>query len=143
MKDNTIVYSTYYNAVEANIIRARLQDSGIDCFLADENVATLNPFYNQAIGGIKLIVFERDVVLITELLSEETPLLNQLEFEEYSGEETSGVLCENCNSRNVGYGMATKHKHRTWVIIISFILFVLPFFANKCYHCYDCGHEFK
>lgn len=57
MYDNTIVYSTYYNPIEANIIRARLQDAGIDCFLADENVATLNPFYNQAIGGVKLIVF--------------------------------------------------------------------------------------
>lgn len=71
MNDRTVVYSTYYNPMEANIIKAKLEDSGFACFLADENVATLNPLYNQAIGGVKLIVFERDVAAINALLAED------------------------------------------------------------------------
>jgi hypothetical protein len=44
--------------MEANIVKAKLEDSGFACFLADENVATLNPLYNQAIGGVKLTLKE-------------------------------------------------------------------------------------
>jgi len=143
MSDKTIVHSTYYNPMEANIIKSRLEDSGFACFLADENVATLNPLYNQAIGGVKLIVFEKDVMAINELLAVEYPLLDQQEFSKYTAEETDGVACEKCGSLNVSYGIATQDKHSFWVKVLALILLVLPFFAKKCYHCYDCGYEFK
>ena len=45
--------------MEAHRIKVQLDEAGFACFLADENVANLQ--YNQAIGGIKLIVFEKDV----------------------------------------------------------------------------------
>lgn len=143
MNDRTVVYSTYYNPIEANIIRSRLEDGGFSCFLADENVATINPFYNQAIGGVKLIVFERDVEKITELLAEEinnesfpADLVGELEKTE------NKIVCTECSSVNVGYGMATKRKHNWWFSIFL-LLFTFPIKVNKCYHCYDCGYEFE
>ncbi|MBB6236049.1 ribosomal protein L40E [Pedobacter sp. AK013] len=145
MNDRTVVYSTYYNPMEANIIKAKLEDSGFACFLADENVATLNPLYNQAIGGVKLIVFERDVEAINALLIED----NSLNFdpsEEIIDEEKSGddkTVCARCGSTNVGYGMATNKKYSIWAIIIAFLTLSTPIKANKCHHCYDCGYEFE
>jgi len=59
MDDEIIVYRTFYNPIEANIIKAKLEDSGIPCFLTDENVATIQPLFNQAIGGVKLNVLRR------------------------------------------------------------------------------------
>lgn len=138
MEDKIVVYSTYYNPIEANIVKARLEDSDIPCFLTDENVATINPLYNQAIGGVKLNVFEKDVDRINDLLEQEGSLL---EVEDEVAEEK--VSCENCGSTNVSLGQATKKRFSWWVTLTSLLFFVYPFKANTCYHCYNCGHEFK
>jgi len=137
MDDKIVIYRTFYNPIEANIVKARLEDSDIPCFLTDENVATIQPMYNQAIGGVKLNVFEKDINVINQLLAEE----NLMEVEEASNNEQ--VVCEKCGSANVGFGQATKKRFSLWVAIVSILLFVYPFKVNKCYHCYGCGHEFK
>ncbi|WP_316845699.1 DUF2007 domain-containing protein [Pedobacter psychrodurus] len=144
MNDRTVVYSTYYNPIEANIIKARLEDSGFSCFLADENVSTIQPLYNQAIGGVKLIVFERDVEAIDTLLAEDNSLALETSDDTVPGEEAEEgpVPCEKCGSKNVGYGMATDKKYSVWATILAFLTVTTPVKANKCYHCYDCGHEF-
>ncbi len=145
MNDRTVVYSTYYNPMEAHIIKAKLEDSGFACFLADENVSTIQPLYNQAIGGVKLIVFERDVEAINALLAED----NSLDLEssdEVIGEEEAAdgkTVCEKCGSTNVGYGMATNKKYSLWAILLAFLTLTPPIKANKCHHCYDCGYEFE
>ncbi|MBC6111584.1 DUF2007 domain-containing protein [Pedobacter fastidiosus] len=142
MNDRTIIYSTYYNPIEANIIKARLEDSGFSCFLADENVSTIQPLYNQAIGGVKLIVFERDVDQINQLLAEDNSDLvdDGEETENHGGEK---IRCEVCGSDNVGYGIAAQPKYSLWSTILAFITFSSPIHAGKCHHCYNCGHEFE
>ncbi len=139
MEDKIIVHSTYYNPIEANIIKARLEDSDIPCFLADEHVATINPLYNQAIGGVKLNVFEKDVERINALLAEVYP---DVEVDSVDT-PVANICCENCGSDNVSLGQATKNRFSWWVTLLSILLIVYPFKANQCYHCYSCGHEFK
>lgn len=145
MNDKTVVYSTYYNPMEANIIKAKLEDSGFACYLADENFATLNPLYNQAIGGVKLIVFERDIEAINALLAEDNSLVLESSDEITDEEESEEgkTVCEKCGSTNVGYGMATNKKYSIWAIILAFLTLTTPVKANKCHHCYDCGYEFE
>jgi len=139
MDDKIIVYRTFYNPIEANIIKTRLEDAEIPCFLTDENVATIQPLYNQAIGGVKLNVFEKDVEEINALLADDLALeVPEMEAEQLEEK----IACENCGSTNVSYGIATKNKHSWWVAILSILLMVYPFKVNKCYHCYKCGHEF-
>lgn len=137
--DKIIVHSTYYNPIEANIVKGRLEDSDIPCFLTDENVATINPLYNQAIGGVKLNVFEKDMPRINELLTDILPDI-ETDVDEVSEEQ---ILCEKCGSNNVGYGQATKRRFNWLVTVVSLIFTIYPFKANNCYHCYNCGHEFK
>jgi DNA-directed RNA polymerase subunit RPC12/RpoP len=144
MSDKTIVYRTFYNPIEANIVRARLEDGGFACFLADENISFIQPLYNQAVGGVKLIVFERDKATIDGFLSEENILENGAHS--FPEEKTSGdveIICEKCGSRNVGLSQATNNRFSWWVTLLSFLLVIYPFKANKCYHCYDCGNEFR
>lgn len=142
MNDRTIVFNTFYNPIEAQIIKTRLEDGGFSCFLADENTATIYPLYNQAIGGVRLIVFERDQEEITKFLAEDNSLNAEHTDAEIS-ENEGQVVCEKCGSSNVGYGMATKKKFSWWVIALSVIVGVFyPFKGKKCYHCYQCGHEF-
>lgn len=130
--------------MEANIVQSRLADSGFACFLADETLVTLNPVLTQAVGGIRLIVFEKDVPAIDELLAE----ASEITSEEVTGleEEAGGegeVICENCGSNDVGYGMATKKRFGFWAILLAFATLTYPIVSKKCYHCYSCGHEFK
>jgi hypothetical protein len=141
MEDKIIIHSTYYNPIEANIIKTRLEDSDIPCFLTDENITTIYSLYNQAVGGVKLNVFEKDVDRINALLAE-TGIEANTEPEN-TGTSEDKILCESCGSDNVGYGQATKDRFSWWVTLTSIFFMVYPFKANKCYHCYNCGHEFK
>ena len=139
MEDKIIVYRTYYNPIEANIVKGRLEDSDIPCFLTDENIATIQPLYNQAIGGVKLNVFEKDVNRINQLFAEE-----QIDIEvDNEAPISDKLICNNCGSDNVSFGQATKKRFSWWVTLLSVVLFVYPFKANNCYHCYNCGHEFN
>ena len=72
--DEIITFRTYYNPMEAEIIRTKLEANGIPSFIADESLGILYPVYNQGGGGIKLKVFARDVEKCEEILSEENPL---------------------------------------------------------------------
>ena len=145
MNDRTTVYRNYYDPMEANIVKGRVADAGFDCFLADQNLAILNPLFTQAIGGVRLIVFEKDVAAIDKLLAEEPDFTAEAfsETEEKHSEEVAKITCENCGSTHVGYGMATKKRFGFWAMLVAFATFTYPVFGRKCYHCYDCGHEFS
>ena len=71
MEDKIVTLESYYDPMLAQIILGRLQANGISCFIADENTLAANPFYNQAIGGVKIKVFEHDLQKCREILAEE------------------------------------------------------------------------
>jgi hypothetical protein len=72
--DKIITFESYYDPMLAHIIRTRLEDAGINCFIADENTLVAQPFYNQAVGGIKIKIFERDLERCREILAEDSEL---------------------------------------------------------------------
>ena len=69
MEDKIVVYKSFENPIEANIILTRLKDSGFDCFLSGEYTAGLRPLFDSSISGIQLHVFEKDVDSITSFLT--------------------------------------------------------------------------
>jgi hypothetical protein len=70
--ENIVTFETFYDPLLAEIIRAKLAANGIPCFLADENMGTIYPAYNQGGGGIKLKVFERDVETCAKIVADDT-----------------------------------------------------------------------
>jgi hypothetical protein len=75
MEDNKIVvYTTFENPMEANIVKSRLKDAGFECFLTGENAALVYPVFDISISGIQLHVFERDVDAINQFLAEDSAL---------------------------------------------------------------------
>lgn len=54
--------------IEAHIILGRLQSEGINCWLKDENSATVTPFFSNSIGGIKLMVTTSQAARALELI---------------------------------------------------------------------------
>jgi len=71
MKSNNFVtVLTFTYPYEVAIIRSRLESEGIECFVQDELTVQVNPFYSNAIGGIKLQVRESDLERTIEILKE-------------------------------------------------------------------------
>ena len=74
MEDKIVVYTTFQDPVEANIVMARIKDAGFDCFLTGENTAVIYPVFDISISGVQLHVFENEVAAIRQLLAEENDL---------------------------------------------------------------------
>ena len=64
--DKTITLHIFNDIVEANFVKNKLEENGIKSFLEDENVLGLNP-----LGGVQVIIFERDLKAAKEILSTE------------------------------------------------------------------------
>jgi len=145
-----VVFETYYNPIEANIVRERLVDSGIQCFLTDENTVTINPLYNQAVGGVKLHLFDYDVEAARKVLDDQHVQFNLAEeveaFEDHShsisDDMKSDEPCPKCGSDDVGFVQATKSRFSLITMLFSFLMMVYPFNVKKTHHCFNCGNEF-
>ncbi len=74
MEDKIIVYKTFENPIEANLVMARLKDSGFNCFLSGENTAMVYPVFDTSVSGVQLHVFEDEVEEIEKLLAEDSDL---------------------------------------------------------------------
>jgi hypothetical protein len=61
--------ASFDNYIDANITLGKLQNEGINCWLQDENSATITPFFSNSIGGIKLMVVDSQVERANELLT--------------------------------------------------------------------------
>jgi hypothetical protein len=143
--EKIVVYQSYLDPINANIVKGLLDSHGIECFLSDENMVTLNAMYSSAVGGVKLHVFEKDIDRILAILESENVTPDNLSENE---QEECKMICPKCNSTNVAFGGSTKRKFGLstaliFSIITSFILMVYPFKMRKVYHCFDCGYEFK
>jgi hypothetical protein len=143
--DKIVVYQTFIDPNNAHIIKGLLGSYGIECFLSDENMVTLNAMYSSAVGGVKLNVFEKDIDRISAILESEnaTP-----ENATENDSEESKIACPKCHSTNVAFGGSIKRKFGLstallFSLITSFFLMAYPFNMRKVHHCFDCGHEFK
>jgi len=57
----------------AFVEKSVLEDAGIECYLQDDNVVRMDWLWSNAMGGIKLIVREKDAGDAEKILSQEPP----------------------------------------------------------------------
>ncbi len=137
-----ITFRSYYDPMLAQIVKTRLEDNDIPCFMADENIAVMNPLYNNAVGGIKLKIFERDLDRCNAILADEgIPGVDETDDTTVTASEV--VICPYCGSENVRYGDATEKKYGIISMIVAFFFMVMPFLSRKAWHCFNCGKDFK
>ncbi len=66
--EKLITLTTFEYPQESYIIKSKLESENIYVFLKDELTVQSDNFVSQAIGGVKLQVFEKDVEKATEIL---------------------------------------------------------------------------
>jgi hypothetical protein len=143
--DKIVVYESFPDPIKANIVKGLLNSYGIECFLSDELMVTLNVMYGPAIGGVKLNVFEKDMDRIQAILKSEN---SEPEPDQSIENGDSNVVCPNCHSSNLSYGTSAKKKFGLWIALIFSFIFTFPlrcypFTKRKAYHCFDCNGEFN
>ncbi|WP_221268982.1 putative signal transducing protein [Mucilaginibacter sp. X5P1] len=137
MEDRIVTFESYNDPMLAEIIKGRLEANGIDCYIADNNTIGMNPLYTQALGGVKLKIFEHDFKTCQLILAQNEDLALD---EVVDNEETP---CPYCQSTNVRYGAATIQRTNWFGAIVSFLTVTYPFYARKAWHCFNCGKDFN
>jgi hypothetical protein len=132
MEDKIVTLESFYDPMLAQIIRTRLEANDIRCFVADDNTLSANPFYNQAIGGIKVKIFERDLEKCREILAQDAVI--------EEGDEPL-MTCPYCQSTDVYHGPVQEVKN--WLsTALSVILASYPAFLEQKWICKNCGKNF-
>ncbi len=118
------------NLTEAYLIKARLNNAGIECFLTNQNFTNLMPIYNNMLGsGIQVVINENDLTAARELLKDK---LNP---------ERIDLLCPNCDSSNV---IIEKYKGSKILNLLISVFTSIPIGNLKpTYYCKDCKTEIK
>jgi hypothetical protein len=127
---NFVLLNTYSNYVEAHIAKGVLADAGINSWLKDENTVTIDSVLTNAVGGIKLMVSEKQVIKAREIL------------ENLRAEQKASVTCPRCGSHNVEL-ISTPRRALNWLsAMVTFFLGSYAIATDKVNHCFICGHEF-
>jgi Putative prokaryotic signal transducing protein len=71
--DRPVVLRRYRDMPAAFVEKSVLEDAGVECFLQDDNVVRMDWLWSNAMGGIKLIVREKDAEEAEKILNQGPP----------------------------------------------------------------------
>ena len=120
---------------EALLAQAKLQDAGLWCELADDNMVRMDWYISNLVGGVKLVVREEDAEAAIGILQQAIPALLEV-----PGQKTfSQPICQRCGSLDVGYENFRRGASlfSLWALGLPV---KLPF--NK-WKCAACGFEWS
>jgi len=75
--DNLKIILTFTYPHEAHLVKTKLESEGIDVFIQDELTVQANNFLSNAIGGVKLLVWEQDYDRALRILIESGQIKEQ------------------------------------------------------------------
>jgi predicted RNA-binding Zn-ribbon protein involved in translation (DUF1610 family) len=126
--NDLVILQTFDNFFNANIQLTRLRAAGVECYLKDEYIVTIDPFLSNAIGGIKLMVRKSEEHNVRKLLRE------------MNAESDSKLLCPQCGSHK--FILVPKRTTENLLAAITTWLFsAYAVSAENVYQCTDCGYE--
>lgn len=127
-----IVIARYSFPHEAHMAKASLDSVGIESHILDEHLVNMQWLYSNAIGGVRLVVAEKDVKSATLLLD--------CDFSEVIEDQALAAgfeadTCPHCGSTSLH--PHTQGKRHAFFV---FLLLGFPlFFYKNGYLCDDCG----
>ena len=118
--------ASYDNFLVANMTLGLLQENNINCHLKDENIVTVDPLLNPAVGGIKLMVDENDYDTALGLLKDaETAYLKE-------------VPCPYCKSCSLVVEEKISNPGSFWGKLKNLVAYGQEATYKKMYRCQNC-----
>jgi hypothetical protein len=130
-KEKIVVFKQFNNAIEANIIKTKLDAYGIPCFLSEENLAGLYPGQNFNVFSIRLHLFARDSEQAQQIVEESNLVLDN----------DTITCCPHCRSVKVERDFP-KRLSETLSSSLAVLFFGVFFPQHKIFRCLDCETEF-
>ena len=135
MNDKFKIVAVYQYSSEAIIFKGMLESEGIEAFLQDQYTVDTDPIISNAIGGVKLAVWENDAEKAKKILST---------VEEYSLDDSGEPFhCPKCNSTDIDYFTSIKSFRALISFLVSLLVVVLPFYTRYTYRCEVCHNQFN
>lgn len=132
-----VTLKIFDTAIEAHILKNKLEGDGVLCFIMDENIVTLNPLLNFAVGGIRLQVNEQDLIKAKGYLSE-------LEQKPYTDGQGNIIKCPKCDSQNIYSDFKSMKDAKGLIAMITAFMFTaFPIYSKSVYKCKKCNAEFE
>lgn len=130
-EDAIVVYREFDSAIEANIIKAKLDAFGIPCFLTEENLINLYPGQPILPIRVRLHLFSEDVPEAQQILEEQALAID----------DDTVIRCPHCQSSSVERDFPKKLSS-TFLLELKVLFFGIFFPQQKINHCRDCDFEF-
>ena len=154
--------ASYYDLPMAQLARAKLESSGIECVLGNENLVGVNWLLTVAVDGVELCVWEEDAAAAADILSEkssasylaEQPVISagEVDTASLSGVNERVATCpeeprlsfdqeESCPKCGKAF---VEHIHygREFAAATFLIGVPIPFVLRRK-RCKACGHRWK
>jgi len=122
--------ASYDNFMLANMTMGLMTENDIKCQLKDENIITMDPLLNAAVGGIKLLVEEKDY-------DKAIALMKKAE-EDY----VKDIACPICKIHAMCIEEKTNAPQHFWGKLKNQVLFGQPSTYSKKYRCTNCNKLF-
>ncbi len=121
---------SYDNYISANLALSLLKESGVDCYIKDEYIITIDPLLSPALGGMKLMVDTNDEARAQDILQQSLELYLET------------IDCPVCHHNTLRY-VTRVTEFDTWGgRLKSMLLNGQEQEVKKFYHCDTCKHEF-
>ena len=132
MAEEPVVIRRFRDLIEAELAKGRLESAGIPSFVADENIVSMDGFYSNAIGGLRLLVEPQDAQAARTILDEPIPE----EIVEDSSLTSIQHRCRSCGSVDVSFETLDR------AIGYSRMFLNVPYPVDKHnWKCHQCGAE--
>ena len=123
--------ASYDNFLLANMTLGLLTENEIKCQLKDEHIVTMDPLLNPAVGGIKLLVEEKDYDRALSIIKEA----------EYN--YIKDIPCPNCKNLSLSVEEKINNPTDFWGRLKNQVLFGQPSTYSKKYRCTSCSKSFS
>ncbi len=127
-KDPFVKVGTFGTPEMAHLGRMLLEAHDIECRLADEYTVSVNLYFSNAVGGVKLMVRQSELREAIDLLQEMEPASDAL----------PGESCPRCGSTDLTFG-----RLKLLAVIFVILAIDLPPPVASSRACYSCGHRWK
>lgn len=137
MKTNTKFkqVGTYQYTSEAFIFKGKLESEGIEVFMRDNYTIDTDPLVSNAIGGVKLFVATDDFMKAKFILDS---------ISDYALDKNGeAVICPKCKQPTAYLISLVDNAKSFFSLLVSLLLFVLPFYVSRKYKCDSCGNQFE
>ena len=128
MKSTRLI--TCNNVGEAYLIKGRLNNEGIECFLTNQHFTNLMPIYNNMLGsGIQIMVSMEQYDKARQIIKEKLQ------------PDNSELACPHCGSREIGLGLGEGRGLKIANILMAIIV-ALPFGnLRPKFWCKECKQD--